>query len=189
MVGMVAQGTGSVCQCMSKGSDSAGLGPREQIAEEISGRVREIMAKYRHHEGVLVHALQDIQRALGYLPEDALRIVAEELDFPFAQVYGVASFYTQFYFSPRGKNIVQVCVGTACHIRGAAAILGRFEQELGIKAEETTADLEFTLEAVSCVGCCGLAPVVVANEQVVKKKDHPKLTTRLKNQAEAHAVV
>ncbi len=188
MVGMAVQETGSVCRCADKISDSAGSGPGGQVVDEVSGIVREVMTKYRHHKGMLVHALQDVQRVLGYLPEDALRIVAEELDFPFAQVYGVASFYTQFYFSPRGKNILQVCVGTACHIRGAPAILGRFEQELGIKAEETTADFEFTLGAVSCVGCCGLAPVVVANERVVKKKDHHKIITRLRKQAEDSAV-
>ena len=145
-----------------------------------SEKVREIVAKYRHKEGVLVHVLQDIQRELGYLPEDALRIASKELNLSFAQVYGVASFYTQFYFTPRGENVVKVCVGTACHIRGAMAVLDRFEKELGIKAGETTSDLKLTLETVSCVGCCGLAPVAVANEQVVKKRDHPKLITRLR---------
>ena len=144
-----------------------------------SGRAWEIVAKYRQREGVLVHVLQDIQREFGYLPEDALRIAAKGLNLSFAQVYGVASFYTQFYFTPRGENVIKVCVGTACHIRGALAVLDRFEKELGIKAGETTNDLKFTLETVSCVGCCGLAPVVVANEQVVKKRDHPKLIARL----------
>jgi NADH-quinone oxidoreductase subunit E len=111
-----------------------------------------------------------------------LRITAEELNVPFAQVYGVASFYAQFYFTPRGKNVVRVCVGTACHVRGAMSVLDRFEEEIGIKAGETTADLEFTLETVSCVGACGLAPVAVANEQVVKRRDQPKLIARLKGE-------
>lgn len=143
-------------------------------------RVREIVAKYRHRKGVLVHALQDIQRELRYLPGGALRIVAEELKLPPAHVYGVASFYAQFYLAPRGKNVVQVCVGTACHVRGAMFVLDRLERELGIKAGETTADLGFTLATVNCVGCCGLAPVVVANEKVVKKGDQAKLVARLR---------
>jgi len=145
-----------------------------------SERVREIVAKYRHKQGVLVHALQDIQQEFGYLPQDALRIVSKELNFSPAQVYGVASFYAQFYFTRRGENVIKVCVGTACHVRGAMAVLDRFEKELGIKDGETTADFKFSLETVSCVGCCGLAPVAVANEQVVKKKDHPTLITRLR---------
>ena len=82
--------------------------------------------------------------------------------------------------------MLQVCVGTACHIRGALTVLDKFEKELDIKEGETTADLLFTLETVSCVGCCGLAPVVVANEKVVKKRDHPRLVPRLKNQTGEH---
>lgn len=166
----------------TKSIDDASVGLMEKVPSDDSGRVREIVAKYKHKKGMLVHVLQDIQRELGYLPEDALRIAAKELNLSFAQVYGVASFYTQFYFTPRGRNVVKVCVGTACHIRGATAVLDRFEKELGIKAGETTADLEFTLETVSCVGCCGLAPVAVANEQVVKRRDQPKLIAHLRNQ-------
>ncbi|GFP19262.1 NADH-quinone oxidoreductase subunit E [Candidatus Hakubella thermalkaliphila] len=144
-------------------------------------RVREIVAKSRYKQGVLVHVLQDIQQEFGYLPEDALRIAAEEIGLSLAQVYGVASFYSQFYFTPRGENVVRVCVGTACHIRGALAVLERFEKELGLKDGETTPDLKFTLETVSCVGCCSLAPVVVTNEKVVKKKDHQKILDRLRS--------
>lgn len=143
-------------------------------------RVRQIVAKSRYKQGVLVHVLQDIQQEFGYLPEDALRIAAEEIGLSLAQVYGVASFYSQFYFTPRGENVVRVCVGTACHIRGALAVLERFEKELGLKNGGTTPDLKFTLETVSCVGCCSLAPVVVINEKVVKKKDHQKILARLK---------
>lgn len=155
----------------------------EETYDDYSERIRGIVAGYRGKENMLVHALQDIQRELRYLPEDALRIASEELDLSFAQVYGVATFYDQFYLTPRGENELKVCVGTACHIRGALSILDRFEKDLDIKSGETTADLKFTLETVSCVGCCGLAPVVVANEQVIKKKRHSKLITHLRNQA------
>ena len=167
-----------------KDTGTAGVGPIAEEAGDDLEKVLEVVANYRRREGVLVPVLQDIQRELGYLPEHALRIASRELDLPFAQVHGVASFYAQFYFTPRGRNIIQVCVGTACHIRGSQRILERFENELGIKAGETTEDLEFTLETVSCVGCCGLAPVVVANEKVIKQRDLPKLIARLRNQGE-----
>jgi NADH:ubiquinone oxidoreductase subunit E len=152
----------------------------EKLANDYSEKVQEIVAKYKQREGILVHLLQDIQQEFGYLSEEALEIASRELNIPFAQIYGVASFYTQLYFTPRGKNVIKVCVGTACHVRGAMGVLTKFEKELGIKAGETTADLKFTLETVNCVGCCGLAPVVVANERVVKKRYHSKLIARLK---------
>jgi NADH:ubiquinone oxidoreductase subunit E len=146
--------------------------------------VQEILEKYEGRRGVLVHVLQDVQKGLGYLPEETLAIIAERLGLSLAHVYGVASFYTRFYFTPRGKNIIRVCVGTACHVRGSKAILEGLEEELEIKDGETTDDLKFTLETVSCVGCCALAPVVVVNEQVLKERDPKKIVTTLKAEGE-----
>jgi len=164
------------------------------MREEIEGkteveamameRLAPILARYRDRRGALIPLLQEVQEEFGYLAEGVMRALAEALDVSPAQLYGVASFYTQFYFEPRGKNIIRVCTGTACHIRGALGVLERFEKELGIKAGETSPDLKFTLETVNCVGCCGLAPVVVVNEQVIKKKDHPKVIARLKGEGE-----
>jgi NADH-quinone oxidoreductase subunit E len=159
----------------------------EQMAEKPGiidlQKAYEIIAKYKSREGILVEVLHEIQREFGYLPSEVLLLASKLLNIPLAQIYGVASFYTQFYFTPRGKNIIRVCTGTACHIRGAMAVLERFENELGIKAGETTTDLQFTLETVNCVGCCGLAPVVVANERVVKKREHQKIIPRLRGES------
>ncbi len=147
----------------------------------IAERIEPILVQYEGREGVLVPLLQDVQDELGWLPEDAVNLVSERLNLSPAQVYGVASFYAQFYFEPRGRNIVKVCVGTACHIRGASAGLEWLEDELGIEDGETSADMEFTLETVNCVGCCGLAPVIVVNDRVVRKKDQQKAVAQLTN--------
>jgi len=144
-------------------------------------RIEPLLARYEHRKGILVPLLQDVQAEFGYLPEDMVRIISERLDLSSAQVYGVASFYTQFYFEPRGRNVIKVCVGTACHIRGASANLEWLEKELGIEDGETSPDMEFTLETVNCVGCCGLAPVIVVNERVVRKRDQQKVVGRLRS--------
>lgn len=120
-----------------------------------------IMAQYRHNPARLVGILQDIQKELRYLPQDALRHVAERLAVPLPRVYSVATFYQAFSLTPRGRHIVKVCMGTACHVRGAPRVLEELERKLGIKAGETTYDLEYTLLTVNCLGCCALGPVVV----------------------------
>lgn len=117
--------------------------------------------------GLLIYAFQQIQKEHNYLPEDRLRELSKKLDIPLADVYSAASFYKHFYFKPRGKNVVCVCMGTACHVRGASKVLHKLEEEFGVKEGETTPDLSMTLETVGCVGCCGLAPVVTVNEEVV----------------------
>jgi NADH:ubiquinone oxidoreductase subunit E len=150
-------------------------------SDEVIARIEPLLARYEGRQGILVPLLQDVQNEFGYLPEEAVRILSERLNFSLAQVYGVASFYTQFYFEPRGRNLIRVCMGTACHIRGALGILERFEKALGIKEGETTQDMEFTLETVNCVGCCGLAPVIVFNERVVRKRGQRKLLAQLRS--------
>lgn len=152
---------------------------------EVLARVEPLLAKYEGKRGVLVPLLQDIQAEFGYLREDVVKFVAERLGLSPAQIYGVATFYTQFYFEPRGRHVIKVCVGTACHIRGAPAVLKQLENDLGVQEGETSPDGEFTLETVSCLGCCGLAPVVMVNERVVRKRDHKKVFSRLKSRAHA----
>ena len=114
--------------------------------------------------GQLIPLLQMAQTALGYLPDEALALVAEHLSVTRSEVYGVASFYNQFRFTPPGKNPVKVCMGTACHVRGGEIILENFERKLEIREGETTADREFSIERVACVGCCALAPVALVGE-------------------------
>jgi NADH-quinone oxidoreductase subunit E len=135
--------------------------------DEKIGNVRDVLTATQRKRGVLIHAFQSIQKEYNYLPEDVLSELSKKLDIPLVEVYSAASFYKHFYFKPRGKNIVCVCVGTACHVRGAGKVLEKIEETFGIKEGETTADMSLTLETVGCVGCCGLAPVVTVNEEVV----------------------
>jgi NADH-quinone oxidoreductase subunit E len=114
--------------------------------------------------GQLIPLLQMAQKVLGYLPGEALSLVADHLSLNRSEVYGVASFYNQFRFNPPGKNPVKVCMGTACHVRGGEIILENFERKLEIREGQTTEDREFSIERVACVGCCALAPVALVGE-------------------------
>ncbi len=111
----------------------------------------------------LIHILQEAQRRFNYLPEAALRRISERLGLPYAEVYGTASFYKAFSLAPRGKHLMQVCMGTACHVRGAQRILEELERRLSIKAGMTTEDRLFTLETVNCLGACALGPIVAVD--------------------------
>jgi NADH:ubiquinone oxidoreductase subunit E len=129
------------------------------------GSVDSILDSTESQRGVLIAVLQKVQEKIGFLPEEAMRMIAGRLNLSLSNVYGVASFYKHFHFKPRGKNIVKVCMGTACHVRGAKAVLTEMESKLGVKEGETTPDLSVTLETVGCVGCCALAPVATINDQ------------------------
>ncbi len=134
-------------------------------------KVDAILAKYVGEKGTLIPILQEIQNLYNYLPKDVLEYVAIQTGIPIADIYGVVTFYSLFHLNPRGRNIIRVCQGTACHVRGGKTILETVEKELGIKTGNTTADLRFTLETVACVGACGLAPVMQVNEET-----HGRLT-------------
>jgi len=127
--------------------------------EHVSG----IIQKHKDSRGGLVAILQDIQARCGYLPSDALRRVAEETGRPLVDIYGVATFYRSFSLEPRGKHVCSVCLGTACHVRGGPVIAEEFGRQLKIRPGQTTADREFTLETVNCLGACALGPIVVAD--------------------------
>lgn len=131
------------------------------------GRIGGILNEREKKRGILIQALQQIQSALGFLPEESVRQLSRKLKLSMSEIFSVASFYRMFYFKPRGKKIVKVCLGTACYVRGSKKVLTALEQEFGIKNGETTDDLALTLETVGCVGCCGLAPVTTINEHVV----------------------
>lgn len=120
-----------------------------------------ILEKHDNRRGGLVAILQDIQEHYGYLPEQALRTVARRTKHSLVDVYGVATFYRSFSLQPRGEHLISVCLGTACHVRGAPAVAEEFERQLGIRAGETTTDMRFTLETVNCLGACALGPIVV----------------------------
>jgi len=120
-----------------------------------------VLNRWDRDESALIGVLQDIQSKVGYLPKDGLYRVAEYLNVPLSRVFHVATFYTAFSLTPRGRHEIRVCTGTACHVRGAPLILAELERQLGIKAGETTEDLRFTLSTVNCVGACALGPAVV----------------------------
>ena len=143
--------------------------------DENIGRIGEVLTERQKKRGVLIHAFQKIQQEYNYLPEDVLRTLSQKLDIPLSDVYSTATFYKQFYFTPRGKKIVRVCTGTACHVRGADKVLNKIKDEFEIEEGETTPDFAMTLETVGCIGCCGLAPVATINEDIIGEVDMKKI--------------
>jgi NADH-quinone oxidoreductase subunit E len=141
----------------------------EAISEEVFdlALLDPILEKYSTQRGAVIPVLQQAQELYGYLPQEVLKTIAARMRVPLSQVYGVVTFYAQFYLTRRGKHIVRQCDGTACHVRGAARIVQTIEGELGIKAGETTPDYKYTYEVVYCLGSCGLAPVAVLDGNVV----------------------
>ena len=126
-----------------------------------SAQLEKILKRHDNQSSNVLAVLQDIQATENYLPRKTLEEVAEKLDIPLAQIYYLATFYRAFSLTPRGRHLVTVCTGTACHVKGAASILNTLERELKIQPGETTGDQEYTLETVNCLGSCALAPLVV----------------------------
>ena len=141
-------------------------------------RIGNIIANYREQRWGLIPLLHEIQRVQGYIPPEAIPHIARGLGLFPSQVQGVISFYTQFYTTQRGRNIVRVCRGTACHVRGGKTILKLVKQHLGLEEDETTPDLEYTLETVACIGVCALAPNIVINRDTHGHMN-PKKVARL----------
>jgi NADH:ubiquinone oxidoreductase subunit E len=133
-----------------------------------------INERYAGDKENLIMILQAINKEYNYLPRPALKYVSTRLDVPLSQIYGIATFYSMFSLEPRGRNIVTICLGTACHVRGGERIKERIEPHLGVHAGDTTEDMRFTLETVRCIGCCSLGPVVTINEKVYARTDSEK---------------
>lgn len=149
--------------------------------------ILEILDTFNAKGRPLMPVLEEIQARYSYLPEEALRLVAEETGIPLADVYAVATFYKSFSLKPRGKHLVCACLGTACHVRGAPAVTQELERQLDIRAGETTPDKEFTLETVNCLGACALGPVVLADGRYfskVKTREVRKLLDEVKSGGE-----
>jgi len=123
-------------------------------------KVAAVIDKYNADKGQLISILQDVQSELYYLPKEALIQVSDTMGIPLSQVYSVATFFKAFSLTPRGKHLINLCLGTACHVRGASKVLEQIERSLKISRGETTGDYKFTLETVNCMGCCALGPVV-----------------------------
>ena len=139
---------------------------------EQEAQLLQVIEELKDEKGSLMPIMQKAQDIYGYLPKDVLIEISNKLEVPISQVYGVVTFYAQFHLEPRGRNIIRSCQGTACHVRGAKAVLKAIQDKLGLKeGQTTTPDLKFTLETVACIGACGLAPVFMINDDT-----HGRLT-------------
>lgn len=155
----------------SVGQDTQALLTNQESAVQKS--LNEILHSYEGSQDELIPILQQVQQVFGYLPEPAMKKLAKFLKLPESAVFGVGTFYAQFKLVPTGRNIIRVCRGTACHVRGSAQILAEMGKHLGIKPGESTPDLEYSLETVACIGACALAPTMVVNNET-----HGQMTTK-----------
>jgi NADH:ubiquinone oxidoreductase subunit E len=154
--------------------EKAGLDKMEEALEKI-------LTDYRQNEGNIITILQSVEKTFGYIPEEAVNWFSKKLDIPASRFYGIATFYAQFHLKPKGKNVVTVCRGTACHVKGSERLLNRLLIELDIPpGEDTSDDLKFTVEKVNCVGACGIAPVIILNKEVRGKMSLDKLMRDMK---------
>ena len=144
-------------------------------------QLRDIFLRYAGKRGDLIPVLQDVQAAFGYIPPEAMTEIAKFLRIPESTVYGVATFYAQFYLTRQGKHRIKVCQGTACHVRGGRRVMEVVRRRLGIKPGETTEDYQFSLERVACFGSCALAPVMVVDGKVYGRVTQQKAVRLLEN--------
>lgn len=133
---------------------------------EQEAKLKEIIAAHKEDPGAIMPVLQEAQEVYGYLPIEVQTIIAEGLNVPLEEIYGVATFYSQFSLTPKGEYNISVCLGTACYVKGSGKIIERIQENLGIEPEECTADGRFSLTACRCIGACGLAPVLTINDEV-----------------------
>jgi NADH:ubiquinone oxidoreductase subunit E len=136
---------------------------------EQEAKLDAVIAKYGKDEGAVMRILQDAQDIYGYLPLEVQRMISIKTGVPLAEIYGVATFYSQFSLNPKGQVAISVCLGTACYVKGAGKVIEKISEVLGIQPGETSADGKFSLDATRCLGACGLAPVITVNEDVYGK--------------------
>lgn len=139
------------------------------LTKEQIDKLLQIIQKYKNDEGKVMLVLHEVQEYLGYVPYEAQKLIAEGLEVPMSDIYGVVTFYSRFSLKPVGKYKIGICLGTACYVKGADKIIDKIEQRLGIKVGETTEDGRFSIAAMRCLGACGLAPVMTINEDVYGK--------------------
>ncbi|MBQ5950551.1 MAG: NADH-quinone oxidoreductase subunit NuoE [Lachnospiraceae bacterium] len=157
-----------------------------QGTPEQEQALKAAIERLKDQGGALMPILQEAQEIYGYLPEEVQKMIAEGLNIPQEEVYGVATFYSQFTLNPKGKYKVAVCLGTACYVKGSGEVYARLAKELGIQGGECTADMRFSLEACRCVGACGLAPVIMINGEVYGRlvpNDVPKILEKYRQEA------
>ena len=145
------------------------------VVESYTEKVDSLIDSYADKKEELISLLQDVQAEFSYLPQDVLIRISQKLDIPLSQVFSVATFFRAFSLKPRGRHLVTVCLGTACHVRAGHRLVNKIERDYGIKPSETTEDMRFTLETVNCLGCCALGPVVVVDGKYESQMNADKL--------------
>ena len=160
-----------------------GQGMGRGVAGRVFGQIQRVIDDTGGQAGALIRVLQQAQGLFGYLPPPVLKTISRDLKVPLSEIYGVVSFYHFFTTVPRGKYVVQVCMGTCCYVRGGEAILNTLQKELGIDPGDTTRDGLFSLDTVRCLGCCGLAPVVAIEDRVYRRMTPTKMKQVLGNYA------
>ena len=159
-------------------------GPAFNGTPEQEAALKAAIARYKDQKGALMPVMQEAQEIYGYLPIEVQKMIADGLGVPLSEVYGVATFYAQFTLQPKGEYRISVCLGTACYVKGSDKVLDKISECLGIKTGECTPDGKFSLEACRCVGACGLAPVMMVNDDVhgrVTPEDVPGIIEQYKN--------
>ncbi|HKL67964.1 MAG TPA: NADH-quinone oxidoreductase subunit NuoE [Bacteroidales bacterium] len=136
-----------------------------KLKKQDIDKIKEITASFNNEENELINVLHKCQQHFGYLPAEVQEVISDEMNIPTAKIYGIVTFYSFFTMTPKGKNPISICMGTACYVRGAEKVLDEFKKELGIEAGQTTKDGEFSISSLRCVGACGLAPVVLIGEK------------------------
>ena len=137
--------------------------------KENMEKLEDVILEHKDQKGALIPILHEAQELFGYIPEEVMKRISEVLNIPVAEIFGVATFYSRFTLTPRGKHTISVCLGTACYVKNSKGVHERLEEELNVKTGGTTSDGKFTLEATRCLGCCGLAPVMMIGEDVYGK--------------------
>lgn len=151
------------------------------MQNQMEKTLKNILDDYNKNGGNIITILQDIEKSFGYIPEEAVNWFSKKLDIPASRFFGTATFYSQFHLKPRGKNVITVCRGTACHVKGSERLIHRLLMDLDIPPdEETSSDLKFTVEKVNCIGACGIAPVTVVNNEVHGRITLDKLMKEIK---------
>ena len=159
------------------------------LQDHAKKQIIEIISRYKDEKTPLMMILSDIQKEFGYIPLEVQELVSEEIGVPVAEIYGVVTFYSFFSLNPKGKYVIGVCLGTACYVKGAQQVIDKFSEILKIKAGETTEDGLFTLEALRCIGACGIAPALTINGKVYPKvqvSDVPGIVEEYRNMGGAN---
>jgi NADH-quinone oxidoreductase subunit E/NADP-reducing hydrogenase subunit HndA len=158
------------------------------LKEEEYKKIEEIIDRYRNKNGALIQVLNEIQKEIGFLPISAQKKVANGLDIPEKEVYGVTTFYSFFSLTPQGKTNIRTCLGTACFVKGGKKITERIEKELGIKPGETTEDRRYSLNVNRCLGACGIAPVIMINDKIHQKVKPDKVMDIIKTYEDKNSI-